>query len=136
LLENAVAPYEKLVFYQNICLIRKTVFSITSSFPKVHFRRVSQMNDAARSAKQNIREGYRRDTLGEFIRSIKISMASLDELEGDIDDCYEDGLITKEKYNEIKDLMGKTQYQIDRYIDSLLKLEKEGKWKSRFKSNR
>jgi four helix bundle protein len=94
------------------------------------------MNDAARSAKQNIREGYRRDTAGEFIRSIKISMASLEELEGDVDDCYEDGLIKKENFDELKNLIGKTKYQMDRYIDSLYKLEKAGKWKSRFKSNR
>lgn len=134
--ENRVAPYEKLIFYQNICLIRKMFFSITSGFPKMHYRRVSQMNDAARSAKQNVREGYRRDTAGEFIRSVKISIASIEELEGDIDDCFEDGLINKEKYDELKDLIGKTKYQIDRYIDSIYKLNKEGKWKTRFKSNR
>ncbi len=131
-----MAPYEKLIFYQNLCLIRKIIFQVTSSFQKLHLRRVSQMNDAARSAKQNVREGYRRDTLGEFIRSIKISMASLEELEGDVDDCYEDDLINKEKYDELKDLIGKTKYQIDRFIDSMYKLEKEGRWKSRFKRNR
>lgn len=85
------------------------IFSVTNGFPKVHFRRVSQMNDAARSSKQNIREGYRRDTLREFMPSIKISLASLEELEGDVDDCYEDGLIQKAKYDELKDIIGKTK---------------------------
>ena len=131
-----MAPYEKLFFYQNICVIRKLIFGITKNFPKVHFRRVSQMNDAARSAKQNIREGYNRDTAGEFARFIKISRASLEELQGDVDDCFEDGLITKNDYNTLKDLCGKTKYQIDRYLDSLYKLDEEGKWKSRFKNKR
>jgi len=96
-------------------------------------RLVGQMRDSARSAKQNIREGYRKDTVGEFTHSIKISRGSLDELEGDVDDCFEDRLITKEEYNILKDLFGKTKYQIDHYLDSLSKLVKEGKWKTRFK---
>lgn len=94
------------------------------------------MRDAARSAKQNIREGYRKDTAREFARGIKISIGSLHELEGDVDDCFEDGLIAKEEYDVLKDLMGKTNYQVDRYLDSLYRLDREGKWKTRFKSNR
>ncbi|MEK6764923.1 MAG: four helix bundle protein [Planctomycetota bacterium] len=127
------APYEKLKFYQNICEIRKRIYKITERFCKSHIRLVSQMRDAARSSKQNIREGYRKDTVGEFRHSIKISAGSLNELEGDVDDCFEDGLITQEENNKLKDLLGKTNYQIDRYIDSLNKLDMEGKWKSRFK---
>ncbi|MFH1320848.1 MAG: four helix bundle protein [Bacteroidota bacterium] len=130
------APYEKLKFYQNICEIRRIIFKLTQSFAKKHMRLISQINDAARSGKQNIREGYRRDTAGEFGRFIKISAGSLEELEGDVDDCFEDGLITKVDYDKLKDLFGKTKYQIDRYLDSLYKLDKEGKWKSRFKRNR
>lgn len=91
------------------------------------------MRDSARSAKQNIREGYRRDTVGEFGHSIKISAGSLEELEGDVDDCFEDGLITEEEHNKFKDLFGRTNNQIDHYLDSLYKLNREGKWKSRFK---
>jgi len=128
-----VAAYEKLKFYQNICKIRRLVYRITERFPKSLMRLVSQMRDSARSAKQNIREGYRKDTAGEFAHSIKISRGSLDELEGDVDDCFEDQLITKEEYDILKDLFRKTKYQIDHYLDSLSKLVREGKWKRRFK---
>jgi four helix bundle protein len=126
------APYEKLKFYQNICEIRKLVYKLTGEFYKTHVRLVSQMRDAARSAKQNIREGYRKDSAGEFAHAIKISAGSLNELEGDIDDCLEDGLISQEKYDQLKDLLGKTNYQINRYLDSLNRMVMEGKWKSRF----
>jgi four helix bundle protein len=91
------------------------------------------MRDSARSAKQNIKEGYRRDSAREFSRYIKISAGSLEELEGDVDDCFEDGLITEEEHNKFKNLFGRTNHQIDHYLDSLYKLDKEGKWKSRFK---
>jgi four helix bundle protein len=93
------------------------------------------MQDAARSAKQNIREGYSRDSAAEFVRYILISKGSISELEGDLDDCCEDGLIKNKDYDFLKDLISKTQFQIDKHIDSLYKLEKAGKWKVRFKRN-
>jgi four helix bundle protein len=94
------------------------------------------MRDAARSAKQNIREGYAKDTAGEFVRSILISKGSISELEEDIEDCNEDSLIREKDCMFLKTLISKTTYQIDRYIDSLYTLEKQGKWKRRFKRNR
>lgn len=124
--------YERLRFYQNICLIRRLVYLISKRFERSHLRLVSQMRDAARSAKQNIREGYRKDSAKEFGKYIKISAGSLSELEGDVDDCYEDQLITKVEYDQLKDLIGKTNYQINRYLDALYELERLGKWKKRF----
>lgn len=127
--------YERLRFYNNICAIRRMVYQISKRFERSHLRLVGQMRDAARSAKQNIREGYRKDSAGEFGRYIKISAGSLSELEGDVDDCYEDQLITKDEYDKLKDLIGRTNYQINRYLDALYKLEKEGEWNKRFASN-
>lgn len=56
-------PYEKLKFYQDICEIRRHIHKITERFAKTNLRLVSQMRDAARSAKQNIREGYKKEVL-------------------------------------------------------------------------
>ena len=71
-------PYEKLKFYQDICEIRRFVYKITEKFDKIHLRLISQMRDAARSAKQYIRVGYRRGSLGLFVISIRISQGSLE----------------------------------------------------------
>ncbi len=131
--EDKELPYEKLKFYQNICGIRKIIVKTTDEFPARKIRLVSQMQDAARSAKQNIIEGYKKDSAGAFANSIKISRGSLGELSGDWDDCYEDGLIEQEAYQKLKELIKKTDFLIDHYLDSLYKLSKEGKWKSRFK---
>jgi four helix bundle protein len=128
--------YENLQFYKNICEIRKIVYGIAEKFKKTHLRLASQMQDAARSAKQNIREGYAKDSAGEFANSIRISKGSISELEGDIDDCKEDGLINAKDYAVLKTLILKTIYQIDKYMDALYKLEKDGKWKTRFKRTR
>ena len=97
-------PYEKLKFYQDICEIRRFIYKMTERFIKTHLRLVSQMRDAARSAKQNIWEGYRKGSIGEYIHSIKISQGSLEELSGDMEDCYEDGLITKDEFKKFTEL--------------------------------
>lgn len=127
--------YERLRFYKNTCAIRRKIYSLTEKFQKTHIRIVSQIRDAARSAKQNIREGYSKDTVGEFAHSIIISKGSISELEGDLDDFREDNLVEDKEYVALKELISKTRYQMDRYIDSLYKLEREGRWKPRFKRN-
>ncbi|OIO78816.1 MAG: hypothetical protein AUJ89_06115 [Candidatus Omnitrophica bacterium CG1_02_43_210] len=121
--------YEKLKFYQDICKIRKLIYDMTERFTKTHMRLVSQMRDAARSAKQNIREGYRKGSLGEFIHSIRISQGSLEELSGDMEDCLEDGLISKDEHEEFITLVSSASYMSSRYIKSLYELDKKGQWK-------
>jgi len=131
--QMSIDAYTKLQFYINICYIRRKVYQITEVSSKTHLKVVGQMRDAARSAKQNIREGYKKDSVGTFIHHIKISKGSLDELLGDLEDFFEDELITEEDFNNLNKLIQKTDFMMDRYIDALYKLDKEGKWKSRFK---
>jgi len=128
-------PYEKLQFYKNICYIRRKVYLITEPFAKTHMKTVGQLRDAIRSSKQNIREGYKKDSFGTFTNHIKISKGSLDEVLGDLEDCFEDKLIHENDFNELADLVRKTDYMIDRYIDSIYRLKQQGKWKTRFKNN-
>lgn len=134
MLQNPVitrrAAYEDLKFYQDICEIRRIIYRITERFRKTHIKLVSQMRDAARSAKQNIREGYKKGTLGEFIHSIKISQGSLEELSGDCEDCKEDGLITNEEFAILAKLFQSAGYMSTRYLESLYKMEREGTWKA------
>jgi four helix bundle protein len=128
LLKNPAA-YEKLVFYQDICNIRRMVYKITERFKETHLRLTSQMRDAARSAKQNIREGYKKGTIGEFIRGIIISLGSLEELAGDVEDCFEDKLIDRQEFNELSRLFRSANYMSGRCLESLYKMKEDGTWK-------
>lgn len=121
--------YEKLIVWQNAYKLRKLIYETTKFFPKREMRRISQMNDSARSVKQNIQEGYKRNSLGDYIRSLNIAQGSLGELMGDVDDCYEDALINKEKFDKIKELLGKTDYLFKRLIQSLEKKKRSDKEK-------
>lgn len=122
-------PYEELKFYQDICEIRRMVCSITTRFEKNNMRLTSQMRDAARSAKQNIREGYRKGTLGEFIHSIRISQGSLEELSGDMEDCLEDNLITKKEFEEFEKFYQSASFLSTKYIMAMNKEENTNHWK-------
>jgi four helix bundle protein len=122
-------PYEKMKFYQQICQMRKFVYETTKGIEKSHLRLVSQMRDAARSSKQNIREGYRKGTIGEYINGLRISLGSLEELSGDIEDCYEDNLIDKEDFNKFCALYQSVTYMTGQYLKSLYKIEREGTWR-------
>jgi four helix bundle protein len=128
-------PYEKLKFYKDICEIRRLIYQITEKFDKRNLKLISQMRDAARSAKQNIREGYSRGSLAEFIRGIRISQGSLEELSGDVDDCFEDKLITVFEYEELKILFRSASFMSNQYLKSMAKTENKSQWKVIGKGN-
>lgn len=115
--------FQKLIVWQNAYKLRRMIFEITKNFPKNEMRRVSQMNDAARSIKQNIQEGYG-SSLPQYINYLRIAKGSLSELIGDIRDCYDDGLIDVATYEKLDELAGKTDYLFMRLIQSLNKLKK------------
>ena len=123
-------PYEHLKFYKDICEIRRMIHKITERFERKHLRLISQMRDAARSAKQNIREGYRKGSLGEFLNGIRISQGSLEELSGDMEDCLEDDLVTMAEKEEFFKLHNSAMYLGTQYLKSMNKPENKNKWKT------
>ncbi|HDQ22504.1 MAG TPA: four helix bundle protein [Candidatus Uhrbacteria bacterium] len=125
--------YKKLIVYKNACELRRLIYKYTDSFKKEDPRLVSQMRNAARSVKQNIVEGYKRDSIGIYINMCKVSYASLEELIEDIDDCFEDERFNSEIYDQLNDLAKRTSYLLSRYINSLFKMEREGTWRKNFK---
>jgi len=120
--------FKKLVVWKNTQKLRKLIYEMTKKFPKSEMRRISQMRDAARSVKQNIQEGYMSSSIGIYIRSLSISEGSLGELSGDVEDCLEDNLISKEEFFEADSLCGKTDYLLKRLIRSL-EIKREGRAK-------
>ncbi len=113
--------YKKLIVWQEAAKLRKLVYETTRKFPSSEIRRVSQMNDAARSLKQNIQEGYNSGSIAKYINALSISKGSLSELSGDIEDCLEDKLITKEEFDIFASSIGREDYLLMRLIQSLRK---------------
>lgn len=122
--------HKKLVVWQEANELRRLVYKITKKFSYSERRRVAQMQDAARSIRDNITEGYYR-TLNEYIRFVEIGKASSEELGDQIEDCLTDKLISEAEYNLLKNQHKKTSYLIDRLLASLRRKRKKGDWKKR-----
>lgn len=121
--------YKRLIVWQNAEKLRSQIYQITRRFKPIEFRRVTQMTDAARSTKQNIQEGYKCGSLGGYIRYLNISLGSLAEVKGDVDDCFQDALISPEEYQKLDKLCGTTDYLLKKMIKSMHQAEKSGTWK-------
>jgi len=117
---NKEPGYKKLIVWQNAYKLRRLIYEMTKQLPKMEMRRVSQMRDSARSVKQNIQEGYSK-TLPSYINYLNIAQGSLSELRGDIEDCFDDRLITKEEFLVANELSAKTEYLFKRLIQSLVR---------------
>lgn len=124
--------YEQLKFYQELCDVRADVFTVFSPYRNRFPKLVTQLTDAMRSAKQNVIEGYGRDSLGSFIQHLKISRASLGEARGDIDDVRRDVPALANHCEEFLQRIDRILFLLDRYIDSLYRLERAGGWKTRW----
>jgi four helix bundle protein len=122
--------YKKLIVWQNAEKLRRQVYIITSRFKPIEFRRVTQLRDAVRSTKQNIQEGYKSGSLGKYIQYLNISLGSLGEAKGDIDDSFQDGLIDQAEFMELDKLCGTTDYLIKKMIRSMRKAGESGTWKN------
>ena len=122
--------YKRLIVWQNAERLRSQIYQITRRFKPIEFRRVTQMTDAARSTKQNIQEGYKCGSLGGYIRYLNVSLGSLAEVKGDVDDCFQDGLITLEEFKELDKLCGTTDYLFKKMIKSMYQAQKSSTWKN------
>ena len=121
--------YKRLIVWQNAEKLRRMVYIITTRFGYIEIRRVTQLRDAVRSVKQNIQEGYKSGFLGKYIHHLTISQGSLGEAKGDIDDSFQDELITEDEYRQLDKLCGTTDFLINKMIKSMRQAEKDGTWK-------
>mgnify|MGYP001572662746 CR=1 FL=1 len=128
--------YESLKFYQEISMIRREVFACLEPHRRRYPKLIGQVTDALRSAKQNVIEGYGRDSLGSFLQHLKISRASLAEARGDLDDFSDDIPVIHEQCRAFVDRIDRTMFLLDRYVDSLYRLDQQGGWKTRWGDKR
>ena len=116
--------YKNLLVWKNASELRKLTYDMTATFPKQELRRVSQMRDAARSVKQNIQEGRKRRSEGEFLQALNLSRGSLAELKGDVEDSYEDDLLAENQFGITNALICKTDYLLHRLRQAIIKTKK------------
>lgn len=99
--------YQYLAVWQNAALlrvlIRKFTLNLTLNHP-FEKRLKAQLDDAARSQKRNIEEGFKRPTTSAYLEFLGFAQASLEEVKGDIRDAKVDGFLPSKPGSSLKDL--------------------------------
>ena len=100
--------YRLLGVWQNAALLRVLIrkFTLNLTLKHPYERRLkAQLDDAARSVKRNIEEGWKRPTTKEYLVFLGYSQASLEEVKGDIRDAHADGFLTSVPLSTLKDTL-------------------------------
>jgi four helix bundle protein len=76
-----ISSFRDLIVWQKAMRLVELVYSITNDFPSdERYALTSQLKRAAVSVPSNIAEGYGRNSTVDYIRFLKVSLGSLDEL--------------------------------------------------------
>jgi len=113
--------YKELLVYKRTDELQSFVYDITENFPINERRRKEHMRDSTRSVKQNIVEGWKRETTREYIDFLSFSFGSLGELKEDGEDSFKIGLINQEKFNELVRRCGEIDFLLGRLKSALEK---------------
>lgn len=85
--------FQYLAVWQNAALLRVLIRKFTLTLPYSEKRLKAQLDDAARSQKRNIEEGWKRPTTSEYLNFLGFAQGSLEEVKGDIRDAKTDGFL-------------------------------------------
>lgn len=132
--------YQRLGAWQNAALLRVLIRVFTKScLPRSEYRLKAQLDDAARSVKRNIEEGWKRPTTKEYLIFLGYSQASLEEVKGDIRDAKTDGFLPSQPLTTLKsstltyeifiELINKTDWLLRKLVESLERKLQEDKLK-------
>jgi len=112
--------YEELLVYRRAVELQDFVYKVTEKFPLNERRRREHMRDSARSVKQNIVEGWKRETTRQYVDFLSYCFGSLGELKEDGKDCLKLGLITKEEgFEELAKRCGEEDFLLGRLKSAL-----------------
>ena len=113
-----INSYRDLIVWQKSMNLVTEVYSITQKFPVVEVYGLSnQMRRSAVSVPSNIAEGYGRNATGDYKRFLQIAVASLFELQTQLEIAFNLKYLTIEIYGVFSE---KTN-ELDRMLFSLIK---------------
>ena len=97
-----MGPHKNLNVWNKSMDFVTEIYRSTSNFPQSEiYGLVSQMRRAAVSITSNIAEGYGRNTIGDFLHFLHMSLGSSNELDTQILVSFNLGYLTKEEYEQL-----------------------------------
>ena len=97
-----MGPHKNLNVWNKSMDFVTEIYRSTSNFPQSEiYGLVSQMRRAAVSITSNIAEGYGRNTIGDLLHFLHMSLGSSNELDTQILVSFNLGYLTKEEYEQL-----------------------------------
>jgi len=126
--DNSYKSFEDLQCWQACREVRIFVIDLVKSYPKEEkFSIVDNMKRAARSATQNIAEGFGRFHYRENLQFCRISRGSLHELIDDLISSVDEGFIDQKDYQLGREKISKAMALLNGYIGYLNRCLTESK---------
>ena len=98
-----MGPHKNLNVWNKSMDFVTEIYRSTSNFPQSEiYGLVSQMRRAAVSIISNIAEGYGRNTIGDLLHFLHMSLGSSNELDTQILVSFNLGYLTKEEYEQLE----------------------------------
>ena len=112
--------FRELIVWQKSMSFVTEVYKVSKSFPKdENFGLTSQIRRSAVSIPSNISEGYGREGLNDYLRFLNIAMASLFELQTQLEIAFNLEYINKEKFENLYELSREIERMLSSFIRSL-----------------
>uniref|UniRef100_UPI0040485401 four helix bundle protein n=1 Tax=Polaribacter sp. TaxID=1920175 RepID=UPI0040485401 len=110
---------ELLVCQKSMSFVTE-IYKVSKSFPDdENFVLSSQIRKSAISVPSNISEGYGRDGLKDYLRFLNIAIASLFELQTQLEIAYNLEYIKEEKFNSLYDLSREIERMLSSFIRTI-----------------
>jgi four helix bundle protein len=117
-----MSTFRDLLIWQKSMTLVTNVYQLTNSFPKDElFTLTSQIRRSSISIPSNIAEGYGRDGNKDFLKFLNISIASLFEMQTQLEIAYNLKYINENPFNKI---LEETR-ELERMLSSFIKKVKE-----------
>jgi len=114
--------FRELIVWQKSMDFVTEIYKETKKFPKEElFGLTSQMRRSAVSIPSNISEGFGRQGLNDYLRFLNIGIASLFELQTQVEISCNLEYITKEKFTKLYE----SSREIERMLSSLIRKLKQ-----------
>jgi len=115
---KVLKSYKDLIVYQKGYNLALDVYRITKDYPQdERFGLISQMRRSAVSIPINIAEGYRRNSINEYIQFVHIAYGSCGELETLISLSRDLEFIDKDRFTKLYEL----QEEVSKLLNGLIK---------------
>lgn len=116
-------PHQQMIVWQMIDKLDYLVQKILRKIPAHEFKIKSQIDSASDSMGANFVEGYYSGSLLEYIRFLRYSRRSGAELQDRVRRLLRKGYLNLEEYELFSEISNKTNYLLDKLIESLKKKE-------------